>query len=132
MTFLLGIFTNKYVLIGIAVIAALTGVYFYGSSTGYTKGHDAGYTTAWNTQQDAINKLVTAQNAETAAQNTKISALELSIDTAQQQIAAAVASASEARSTVITRYVQANPTVAKACGWQPATVQTINQILEAQ
>jgi hypothetical protein len=124
---LASLFLNKWVLGGLAVLAILVGAYEAGHSSGYNDG----YTVAWNTQQQAINKQVDADNAERNASAAKLSALETSAAHALQSEFAARAAAQTARSTVIVKYKQANPQVAASCGWSIPTVQTINQILNA-
>jgi protoporphyrinogen oxidase len=106
----------------------LFGSYEYGSSHGYKSG----YQVAWNTQQKAINNMVTAQNAAAVAQNNKITTLEQSAadawQTAQNQQKFVVTQ----RTTDVVAYTKANPQVAASCGWSPATVNVINQMIGAQ
>jgi Flp pilus assembly protein TadG len=119
---------GKYVAIVLAVVAVLFGAYEYGSSHGYKSG----YQVAWDTQQKAINNMVAAQNAETQAQNTKITTLEQSAadawQTAQNQQKFVVTQ----RNTEVAAYQKANPQVAASCGFAPATVNVINQMLGVQ
>lgn len=122
----LSFFTNKYVLIAIVVFGCLVGVYGYGHS----RGHDAGFKEAWNQQQQAINKLVDQQNAQTQEQNTKISQLELSATAAFAQVQTAQQQAAKVRDNAIANYKKTHPQIATTCGWSPDTVQVINQLLE--
>lgn len=122
---LASLFLNKWVLGGLAILAILVGAYEAGHSSGYNDG----YTVAWNTQQSAINKLVDTENAERSQTQQKLSDLEAGAATATANEFAARAAAQTARSTVIVKYKQANPTVASSCGWSIPTVKAINQIL---
>lgn len=122
----------KYVAIVLAIVAVLFGAYEYGSSHGYKSGYKSGYQVAWDTQQKTINNMVDAQNAEAKAQNTKITTLEQSAadawQTAQNQQKFVVGQ----RNTQVAAYKQANPQVAASCGFSPATVNVINQMIGAQ
>jgi hypothetical protein len=119
---------GKYVAILLAVLAVLFGAYEYGSSHGYKSG----YQVAWDTQQKTINNMVDAQNAEATAQNNKITTLEQSAadawQTAQNQQKFVVSQ----RTTQVATYKAANPQVAASCGWSPATVNVINQMIGDQ
>lgn len=119
-------FFMRYIVVAIVAVAAVVTAYELGQSKGHTKG----FNEAWNQQQAAINKMVTDQNAATEEQNRKISQLELSAMTANEQVQAAQQQAAKARSDAVTAYKKANPVVARSCGWSPATIQTINQLLE--
>ncbi len=117
----------KYVAIVLAVVAVLFGAYEDGSSHGYKSG----YQVAWDTQQKTVNNMVNAQNAETQAQNTKITTLEQSAadawQTAQNQQKFVVTQ----RNTEVAAYKKASPQVAASCGWSPDTVNVINQMIGA-
>jgi hypothetical protein len=119
---------GKYVAIILGVVAILFGAYEYGSSHGY----QSGYQVAWDTQQKTINNMVTAQNDEAVAQNNKITTLEQSAadawQTAQNQQKFVVTQ----RTTEVAAYTKANPQVAASCGFSPATVNVINQMLGAK
>jgi len=112
-------------------VALLVGVYEKGESTGHTEGYTDGYKIAWDTQQKAINNTVAQQNLETKQQDLKISGIEFGSMVAQSQVTKELAKAQTVRTSVITRYVQANPKAAQSCGWTPQTAQAINQILDA-
>lgn len=131
MGLLASLFLNKYVLMALAAAAIGFGLFETGSAHGYSKGHDVGYQTAWNTQQTAINKLVDNQNEETQAQNLKLSNLEMQASAADFAAQAARAQSQKVRTNVVIRYKQANPQVAASCGWSIPTVQSINQLLNA-
>lgn len=120
-------FGMKYVLPVVAVAALLFGVYEYGHSNGY----NSGYTTAWNKQQATIQTMVDKQNAQTTAQNQQIDSLVKKSQQDTIDLAAAKIQASLTRETVVTNYVQANPQVAKSCGWDVPTVDAINQIIDS-
>jgi hypothetical protein len=100
----------------------------YGSSHGYKSG----YQVAWDAQQKTINNMVDAQNAAATAQNNKITTLEQSAadawQTAQNQQKFVVSQ----RTTQVATYKAANPQVAASCGWSPATVNVINQMIGDQ
>lgn len=116
---------GKYLVGAFAVVAVLFGVYEYGSSHGYKSG----YQVAWDTQQKTINNMVDTQNAEAKAKNDKITALEQSAadawQTAQNQQKFVVSQ----RNTQVATYKSANPQVAASCGFSPATVNVINQMI---
>ena len=118
----------KYGLIALAVIGVLFGAYEYGHSSGY----DSGHTDAWNEQQKTIQKMVNQQNAQTSEQNAKISDLEQKGMKAAGDVFVATAQAAQTRSTIITKYEKATPQqVQQACGWDAPTVQTINELIDA-
>jgi hypothetical protein len=119
---------GKYVAILLAVCAILFGAYEYGSSHGYKSG----YQVAWDTQQKTINNMVDAQNAEATAQNKKISTLEQSAADAWQAVQNKQAFVVNQRATQVTAYKAANPQVAASCGFSPATVNVINQMIGDQ
>ena len=124
---MIGTILLKYVLPVVGVLALLFGVFEYGSSHGYNKG----YTVAWNTQQQAINKLVDANNLEVSANNSKLEDFEQQAQAARADAASATFAAMTTRQTVVTQYRKANPQTAKNCGWSLPTVQAINNILGA-
>jgi hypothetical protein len=124
MSFLVGVIL-KYVLPVLGVIALLFGVFEYGKSQGYDVGHQA----AWDTQQQAINKLVAAQQLAADENDRKISGLELDANMAQQEAEAQAATAAKLRKNLAASYKSANPQVAASCGWSGPTISTINQIL---
>lgn len=118
----------KYGLIALAVLAVLFGTYMMGRSN----GHTAGYQEAWAKQQTTIQAMVDKENAQTSAQNAKISKLE---QTSSQVTQAAEVQTQQQIVTVtkvVTKYVHDNPKVAASCGWDPATVQAINGVLDSQ
>lgn len=117
----------KYVLPVLAVAGLLFGVYEYGHS----KGYDSGYQTAWNKQQATIQGMVDKQNAQTLAQNQKIDDLVKKSQQDTLDLAAANMRAAVTRETVVTQYVHDNPTIAASCGWDIPTVNTINQLIDA-
>jgi hypothetical protein len=117
----------KYLLPVLGGLALLFGVFEFGSSHGYSNG----YTIAWNTQQTAINKMVTAQNLETDANNNKLQDFESAAQAARADAASATFAAMTTRADVVTRYLKANPQAAKTCGWSLPTVEAINNILGA-
>jgi uncharacterized protein HemX len=118
----------KYVVIVVAIAAAVFGVYEWGSSSGYKSG----YQVAWNTQQKTINNMVNAQNAETKAQNDKITTLEQSASDALEQVRKSQAQIEESRTKVVVQYKTLNPKVAASCGWSPETVNAINSMIGAK
>jgi hypothetical protein len=128
---MLTIILLRYILPVVAVVALLVGAYTKGEGDGHAAGYTDGYKIAWNAQQLAINKMVTAQNLENTTQNLKISGFEFGSMVAQAQVTKEVAQAKAARTTIIKRYIAANPTSAKACGWTPQTATAINQIIQA-
>jgi uncharacterized protein YlxW (UPF0749 family) len=124
----LGSGVAKYVAIIVASVALVFGVFEYGSSHGYKSG----YQVAWDTQQKTINNMVDAQNAEATAQNKKISTLEQSAADAWQAVQNKQAFVVNQRATQVTAYKAANPQVAASCGFSPATVNVINQMIGNQ
>jgi hypothetical protein len=118
----------KYGLMTVAILGALFGVYSYGHSNGYDSGHTAG----WNEQQKTIQKMVDQQNAQTTAQNARISDLEQKAMKAAGDIFTANAKAASTRASVVTKYQLLVPdVVTKSCGWDEATVSAINEIIDA-
>ena len=118
----------KYVVGIVAVAAAIFGVYEWGSSNGYKDG----YQVAWNTQQKTINNMVNAQNAAAVAQNNKITTLEQTASDAWQTAQNQQKFVVSQRTTQVATYKTANPQVAASCGWSPATVNVINQMIGDQ
>lgn len=118
----------KYV-VGIAAVGAvLFGIYEYGSSHGYQKG----YQKAWDAQQQTVNKMVEERNAETKAQNAKITDLEQRAANADAQVKIAQEALKKQREQVVQDYKTKNPKVAASPAWSPETVNAINQMLGAQ
>lgn len=118
----------KYGLTTVAILGILFGVYSYGHSSGY----DSGHTDAWNEQQKTIQKMVDTQNAQTTAQNGRISDLEQQAMKAAGDVFNANAQAAATRASVVTKYQLLVPdVVSKACGWDEPTVTAINQIINA-
>lgn len=117
----------KYVLPVIAVLAILFGAVEYGKSV----GHTAGYTEAWDAQQKTIQAMVYKDNAQTEAQNKKITDLETNAAKDASDLFAANAAAATTRATIITKYEKANPVVAASCGWDIPTVDAINDVIES-
>lgn len=115
----------KYVIALVAVAALAFGIYEIGSSYGYRDGYKA----AWGAQQKTIQDMVDAQNAEAAAQNTKIATLEQSAADALQKVQATQATVAQERTNAVTAYKKAHPQVAASCGVAPDTVNVINQML---
>ena len=132
MTFLLSLLTGpfgsliKWGLGILAILAFLFGVYEYGHSKGYTVGYQA----AWNIQQTTINNMVTAQNAQNAANNTKIQQLEESSSAAAQKIQQLATQANQTRTQVVTKYIQSDAQ-SSSCGLDVSAVQAINNLIEA-
>lgn len=124
---MIGTIFLKYVLPVLAVVAILLGAFEAGSSHGYSKG----YAVAWHTQQDAINKMVNANNLKVEANNNKLEEFESAAQAARADAASATFAALTTRATVVTQYRKANPQAAKSCGWSLPTVQAINNILSA-
>jgi hypothetical protein len=117
----------RYVLPVVCVIALFFGMFELGSTHGYNDG----YTKAWNTQQEAINKMVDANNAEVEANNNKLEDFEQQAQAAKADAASATFAAMTTRQTVITKYRTNNVKVAASCGWSLPTVQAINSIISA-
>lgn len=117
----------KYVLPVVAVLGLLFGVYEYGHS----KGYDSGYQVAWSAQQKTIQGMVDKQNAQTEAQNQRISDLEKKSQQDTVDLAAANMKAAITRETVVTQYVHDNPVIAASCGWDIPTVDAINALIDA-
>lgn len=126
-----GVLLLKYVLPVVGIAALLFGMYEWGHSKGYTEGNTAGYQTAWNTQQQTINKMQNDQNTQNTANNNKIAKLEQQSATDAQSIAQLQQQLQEKRTTVITKYVKANPQSSQTCGFDAPMVQAINQLIEA-
>lgn len=118
----------KFVVGIMSIAAVLFGVYEYGSSHGYQKG----YQKAWDIQQQTITKMVDAQNAETKAQNSKISDLEQRAANADEQVKIAQEAIKKQREQIVQNYKTKNPKVSAAPAWSPETVGAINQMLGAQ
>lgn len=118
----------KYVAILAVAGAALFGAYEYGSSHGYKDG----YKTAWDVQQKTLDKLTEERNAETTAQNAKITALEQAASNAMDQVKAAQDALDKQRTQTVSTFKTANPKVAASTAWSPETVNAINQMLGAQ
>lgn len=96
---------GKYLLMALAVVAILFGVYMWGHSSGSA----AGYKQAWDAQQVTINKMVTDANTKTEAHNNQITQLEYS---GAKQAAATdtqIAGVTHTREQIIADYVKAHP-----------------------
>lgn len=117
----------KYLVVFVAIIAVLFGVYESGKSSGYTQG----YQIAWNAQQKTIDAQATAANKLAQENNTKLSQLELAAMAAQSQAEQLKAQAKSRRASTVTLYKAANPNIVNTCGWSPPTAEAINQILNA-
>ena len=94
-------------------------------------GTSHGYKQGWDIQQKTIQAMVDKQNAQTTAQNLAITGLEQQASDAADKAREASNLASQARSTVITKYKTQYQTIASSCGWDVPTVQAINAIINS-
>jgi len=125
-TALLGIIL-KYVVPVLGVVAILFGAYEYGRTAGYNAGHLA----AWNTQQETINKMVTAENAQADANNKQIASIEQDSFNDAFAAKAAQAKLDATRTDIVQSYTKANPQTSQTCGFDIPMVQAINAIIQA-
>lgn len=118
--------TTVWKLIGAALLVAL--VYMFGTQVGYKDG----YNTAWDKQQQTINKNTEDSNKKAEAANARITALtEQSLALAQENGNLKVEAAKKQKQD-IHNYYNTYPQVANSCGWDEPTVQLINQMLRNQ
>jgi hypothetical protein len=119
----------KLILIALVIGAILWAVHYVYASIeqiGYTKGEAAGEAV----KQKIIDQMTDQQNAQNLANNKKISQLESQSQVDAKAINDLQLQVQQKRTSVITKYVQANPSASKQCGFDQGAVQTINQLIQ--
>lgn len=96
---------GKYLLMALAVLAILFGVYMWGHSSGSADG----YKKAWDTQQLTINKMTKNDNNAKEAHNSQISQLEYSGAKQAADTDTQIASVTQTREQIIADYVKNHP-----------------------